>query len=213
MSRVAARNRPRTRPVVRRGADAAWMVAAAAVLLLSAAGVHRHSVAGLERSVFHLINNSVTVPFLVVWPVMQIGNIVAVPVTAAIAAMTLRFRLAFSILLGGGLTYWLAKVVKHFVIRGRPDTLLADVHIRGAAAQGLGYVSGHAGVVALIATVAVPYLGRRGRFVICGLALLVCLARIYVGAHLPLDVIGGAALGCAVGAALRVLLGRPAPCS
>ena len=32
----------------------------------------------------------------------------------------------------------------------------------------------------------------------------------YVGAHLPLDMVGGAALGVAVGALVRLLLGVPA---
>jgi hypothetical protein len=31
----------------------------------------------------------------------------------------------------------------------------------------------------------------------------------YVGAHLPLDMVGGAALGLAVGALVRLLLGVP----
>jgi undecaprenyl-diphosphatase len=33
----------------------------------------------------------------------------------------------------------------------------------------------------------------------------------YVGAHLPLDMIGGAGLGLAVGGLVRLLLGRPSP--
>jgi membrane-associated phospholipid phosphatase len=37
----------------------------------------------------------------------------------------------------------------------------------------------------------------------------VCLARVHVGAHLPLDVAGGAALGLAVGGAVRLALGHP----
>jgi undecaprenyl-diphosphatase len=39
---------------------------------------------------------------------------------------------------------------------------------------------------------------------------VVFLTRMYVGAHLPLDMVGGAALGVAVGALVRLLLGVPA---
>ena len=48
-----------------------------------------------------------------------------------------------------------------------------------------------------------PLGGRRGRG-------RVFLTRMYVGAHLPLDMVGGAALGVAVGALVRLLLGVPA---
>jgi undecaprenyl-diphosphatase len=41
------------------------------------------------------------------------------------------------------------------------------------------------------------------------LVAVVCLARVYVGAHLPLDVVGGIGLGLAVGGAVRLLTGRP----
>jgi membrane-associated phospholipid phosphatase len=201
----------RGRRVVRRWQDAGWLLAAVALLVLSALPVDEHRISGLERSVFRLVNNSLSVPFVLVWPVMQLGNIVAVPVAAAVAALARRFRLALSILIGGALTYELAKVVKHVVTRGRPVTLVPDVHIHGAAAKGLGFVSGHASVVALIAMVAFPYLGRRGRWAVGILAVAVCLARMYVGAHLLLDVVGGAALGLAVGAAMRLVFGRPAP--
>ena len=61
----------------------------------------------------------------------------------------------------------------------------------------------------LIATVTAPWLPHRWRWVLWALAAAVCLARVYVGAHMPLDVIGGAALGVAVGAGLRLLFGRP----
>jgi glycosyltransferase 2 family protein len=39
---------------------------------------------------------------------------------------------------------------------------------------------------------------------------VVFFTRMYVGAHLPLDMVGGAALGVAVGALVRLLLGVPA---
>jgi undecaprenyl-diphosphatase len=41
------------------------------------------------------------------------------------------------------------------------------------------------------------------------LVAVVGLARVYVGAHLPLDVVGGAAVGWGVGSAVHLLLGAP----
>jgi predicted Ser/Thr protein kinase len=66
-------------------------------------------------------------------------------------------------------------------------------------------------VVLALATVASPYLPRRSRRIAWGLAITVCLARMYVGAHLPLDVVGGAALGWMAGALVHLVLGTPEP--
>jgi len=52
---------------------------------------------------------------------------------------------------------------------------------------------------AAMATVASPYLGRSGRRTAWLLVALVAVARMYVGAHFPADVIGGFAVGWVVG--------------
>jgi undecaprenyl-diphosphatase len=52
-------------------------------------------------------------------------------------------------------------------------------------------------------------LPRRWRPVAWALAGVVALARVYVGAHLPLDVVGGAALGVVVGTLTRWAFGLP----
>jgi undecaprenyl-diphosphatase len=111
------------------------------------------------------------------------------------------------LLLGGLLTYVLAKVVKRMVVRGRPSTLIDDVHIHGAPSYGLGFVSGHAAVVATLVTIAWPWLNRPARIIVVALTALVCLGRVYVGAHLPLDVVGGVGLGVAVGGLVRLVMG------
>jgi undecaprenyl-diphosphatase len=79
----------------------------------------------------------------------------------------------------------------------------------GTPFEGLGFVSGHTAVAFAVAAVASPYLDRRGRALAYGLALVVGLARIQVSAHLPLDVVGGAALGYTVGWCWTLLVGRP----
>jgi membrane-associated phospholipid phosphatase len=205
---------PRTRrraPVVRRWQDLALAVAGAVLLVLAALPVDRDQVLEPETFVFRVVNDHTLLPFVVVWTVMQLGNMVAIPVVAAVAALTRRYRLAVGMLIGGLTTYYLAKVVKGIVPRGRPAELLSDVQIRGAEPHGRGFVSGHAGVITLLAVLAWPYLGRRARIAVAVAAGAVLLSRVYVGAHLPLDMVGGAALGLAVAGVVRLVLGRPAP--
>jgi membrane-associated phospholipid phosphatase len=200
---------PRPRPVVRGWPDVALVALGAAVLVLTGLVVHGGRVGGAETDVFRVLNGTTVLPFVVVWPVMQLGNVLVVPVSAALAAVFRRWWLAAELLVAGAGTYLIAKVVKGVVPRGRPSGLISDVVIRGAEAHGRGFVSGHAATLAALATVAWPWLGHRGRIVVVVLVTIVCLTRIYVGAHLPLDVVGGAGLGIAVGGCVRLLMGRP----
>lgn len=174
--------------------------------MLCAQPIDESAVGGLETDVFEWLNTLPGALYPVVWVVMQLGNVVAVPIAAAVSAAFRRFVLAALLLGSGGLAWILAKVVKKLVERGRPGELLDDVVLHGAPLTGQGFVSGHAAVAAALAAVASPYLGRSGRIVAWSLAALVCLARVYVGAHLPLDVVGGAALGVAGGAAFLMVV-------
>jgi membrane-associated phospholipid phosphatase len=198
--------------VERRRWDLVWLALGAAVLVLSALPVHAHSIAAAEASAFRLVNHLLSVPFAIVWAPMQLGNFLIVPVAVVAALCLRRWRLALGLAVAGAGAYLLAKQVKHFVLRGRPDSLLDDVLVRGAHPTGLGYVSGHIAVVTALAVVATPWLPRWGRWLVWTAVAAVFLARMYVGAHLPLDMMGGAALGLAAGAAVRLLLGtRAAP--
>ena len=81
---------------------------------------------------------------------------------------------------------------------------LGSVIVRGTPSLGSGYLSGHTALAVAMAVVLTPYLGRGGRWAVWILAVIVGLARMYAGAHLPLDVVGGAALGLAVSGALSL---------
>ena len=193
--------------------DLVRVVLGAAVLALTTTAIHKDVVGDREAALFRVVNE-LALPgwsWPAVWLVMQLGVIGAVPLVALLALATRRLRLALDAVLAAGSIYLVAKLVKEFVQRGRPQTLLEDVHILGEPARGLGYVSGHSAVAVALATVASPYLGRRARRVAWVLAGLVCLARMYVGSHLPFDIVGGAALGWAAGSLVLFVLGAPEP--
>jgi membrane-associated phospholipid phosphatase/predicted Ser/Thr protein kinase len=189
--------------------DVVRLVTALAVLLVSIKLVNRNHIDELEIDAFRLVNDLPSVLYRPLWLVMQLGNVLVVPVVVGVAAFTRRLRLAVNLAVAGFGCYLLAIVVKNLVHRGRPSQYLPGVNLHGPAASGLGYISGHAAVAVALASVASPYLTRRARRVAWTLAVAVCLSRVYVGAHWPLDVIGGAAVGFAVGAAVHLILGAP----
>ena len=198
------------RRVERRPSDLIWLVAGAVVLLLCALPVRADRVDAVEGDAFRLVNDLPSAPFPIVWVPMQLGNLLVVPAAILAALAFRRWRLAAGLALAGAGVYVLAKVVKRFVERGRPSDVLDEVVVRGAAPHGLGFVSGHIAVVTALALVAWPWLPRWGRWAAGAAVAAVFFTRMYVGAHLPLDMVGGAALGVAVGALVRLLLGVPA---
>jgi membrane-associated phospholipid phosphatase len=189
--------------------DAVRLVAGLVVLAASTAMVKADRVGVLETNLFRLVNDLPAALFPAFWVVMQAGNLLVAMAAAAVAAATRRFWLAANLAAAAGGVWLLALAVKTMVGRGRPPDLLDEVNVHGAAADGLGYVSGHAAVAVAVATIVSPYLSRRWRRVAWTVAFLTGASRIYVGAHLPLDVVGGAALGWTAGALVHLLLGAP----
>lgn len=196
------------RPVQRHPGDIIRVVAGVVALMVSALIAHHALVPRLEADLFHLINDLPSWAMPVLWIVMQAGTIGAVAVAAAIAAARRQIGLARDLAAAGTLAYLLALVVKHLVGRARPDVMLTELHMRSQQG-GLGFVSGHAAVAAAMAAAASPWLPRPWRRVVWAGAAIVGLARVFVGAHLMLDVFGGAALGWAVAACLHLLWGAP----
>jgi membrane-associated phospholipid phosphatase len=93
-----------------------------------------------------------------------------------------------------------AKLAKPFGGRARPRGVLREVTIRERIEGDLGWVSGHTAVATTLAFVASEELPRAVRPVLIGIVGTVGFGRMYVGAHLPHDVVGGAGLGMMISA-------------
>ena len=184
-----------------------------AVLLVTATAtaVHRDRVGRCEAAAFRAVNDLPGSLYPPAWAVMQLGALGAAPAAAGAAWLAGDGDLAGRLLAGGAGAWALSKVVKRVVRRPRPAALLPGTHVRGPEAAGLGYLSGHAGVAVALGAAALPRLGKAGRAVTLCTVPVVGLTRIYVGAHLPLDVAGGAALGLVVDAAVRLRPRRQGP--
>jgi membrane-associated phospholipid phosphatase len=185
----------------------AAMVAIAAVCLV-VVGLHidGNHAGEVERQVFRAVNGVPDALYWPAWVVMQFGNMVAVPVVVLAALALRRYRLAIAATLVGAGKWYGSRLIKDWFLRERPAQVLQDVLLRDAPASGQAFVSGHAVIAIGLATVLHPHLGRRSRVALWITAVLVCVARVYVGAHLPLDVVGGAAVGVALGLLANLLV-------
>jgi len=165
---------------------------------LSGLAVREGSIGRREAAVFRAVNGLPDELFVPAWVVMQAGTLAAGPVAGAVAWASGRHRLAGQLALGGVGSWALSKAIKRVYRRPRPSSFIESVHTRGPEASGLGYVSGHAGVAVALGVAALGELSRASRIAILVGVPTVGLCRIYVGAHLPLDVVGGAAMGLAI---------------
>jgi len=185
-------------------------VAAGVVLVATALAVQ--GLPDWEESLFRTIHSLPDWLEPVLWLPMQLGAGFAPGLVAAGSWIAWgRWRPTVGAIVAGITAWWLAQVVKAVVDRDRPYSFITDVVQRPRAPDdGLGFLSGHATMAFALAAVLSPYLTRRLRVVAYGLAGAVAFARVHLGAHFPLDVVAGAALGYGLGWLWNLAVGVPA---
>ena len=187
--------------------DVRRVLGVASVVLAAGLAVLTPVVASRPPGAWELeaVHTATDVTDVVGWParvVMQLGTFGAVVSFALVTAYFLRQRLApVAVLAGGLVSLAVANRLKAVVERERPE----GVRLREAQ-DGFGYPSSHAAVAFGLAVVLTALVPRRWRWAPLSAALVVALARMHVGVHYPLDVVGGALVGGAVGLATVALL-------
>ncbi len=141
--------------------------------------------------------------------IQQTGTLVAVVLVAAGLVVAGRYRAAGAAALAGSGAWLAAKALKELLERPRP-TVAGLGRIPREVVDGWAWPSGHATVATALATVLLLTIaqGRGGRGVVIAAATLTAVARVYLGVHWGLDVLGGAALGVLAGY-VAVLALRP----
>jgi undecaprenyl-diphosphatase len=154
-----------------------------------------------EHRTYSAINDLPDALAPLVWPPMQFGSL---PSPFALGAFAYRRNRrpepAASIIAAGFAAWIMAKGMKKLVGRGRPHDFDSETNLRlwTEIDGSLGFVSGHAAVAMASAGIIHRYVSPGLGAAAYGFAGIVGLSRIYAGAHLPIDVLGGAALGVLV---------------
>jgi membrane-associated phospholipid phosphatase len=153
----------------------------------------------LDSRIFLFINQRSYPKWLdrFMWLATQLGNMLAAFLTAFLFFLLNYRRLAVEIIFGT-LTLWLlVETIKALADRDRPFLVLEDARVIGWREKGDSFPSGHTSQIFFLATLLVLHfhLNLEVSVALYVVAALVGFTRIYVGAHYPRDVFGGAVLG------------------
>lgn len=188
-----------------------WALASVSLLVIAASfWVARQPWAAAAQTGFILWINDPPPPF---GAVLALTNSLLRPVPLAVVALVLFGWVAFSTrgrsrwevlraaVIGFVLAEVITQILKAAAGQARPTASVSglDAHGYPKDPYGNAYPSAHTSVAVGLVTAVWPWLTWPQRVVGFAVATLVALNRLYIGAHWPVDVIGGAAIGLFAG--------------
>jgi membrane-associated phospholipid phosphatase len=192
--------------------DVGYVAVGAALLGAAASKVRSGRVGSTERRIFHAVNGLPDLHPAVLWPQQQFGNLLLGPAIAAVAMVRGDRRLAVTAMLATASKLAGEQAVKAVVVRHRPGATIDGAILRGDVPEvGQSFPSGHTTMVTALAVSVSPFLPPRMRPIWWLAAGLVATARVYSGAHHPLDVVGGVGLGLVVGGTTNLAMRMRVP--
>lgn len=186
--------------------------------LAASAVVAAKGVPQWDRSLFVGVNDLPGALQYPLWAPMQVGSLGGAVGVGILVGWKRDRRLGTEVVVAGATAWLAAKVIKTAIARDRPAAAVESTELRlGAADSGLGFPSGHAALGTTTAALLARRSPSRRAIGLIAIPALVGFSRVHVGAHYPLDVVGGWALGVVVAdtvsAATEALLGEASQAS
>jgi membrane-associated phospholipid phosphatase len=196
----------------------AWLAVSGVGLAVAAASIgaaRRDDIPRWELRVFHAVNSLPGWLYWILWPPMQLGNlVVGTLVGLVIAWVAGEPAVAVGVILAMVLKLVTERIVRremraYLAVRERPGTSQDGAVLRGGdvPAVGASFPSGHVILVAAIGCVVAPTLPTAWVWAPFLVTAVVMVGRVHVGAHNPLDVTAGLGAGLLLGGVVAGFVG------
>ena len=156
-------------------------------------------------AVFALVN-----PLLRPAPLLLVAGVLVGWILVTAWRTSHRLEVARALVLAVLLSELLAQVLKRLAGQPRPLSVIPglDAHGYPISPHGNAYPSAHTAVSVAMVSALWPWMSRPQRIVGAAFAVLIAGNRMYIGAHWPVDVLGGAAIGLLCGSLVWLVATR-----
>lgn len=153
-----------------------------------------HTLSQLETDIFYAFYGLPEWLYKPFYFITQFGSVLLLGALVAAYFARQHYHIVIRLLMAGGLAYLVSGLAKSVWGRPRPHKLLPDVTTLDYF-QGPGFPSGHTALATALAFTVGHYLGKKYWWVTAIWVIGVASSRMYLGVHLPLDILGGFAIG------------------